>query len=301
MYQKNLLRDYIKNSELRIYNDKIRVKLSKELAIKYDQGIYDNYLKKMEKCLDLINTIKIKYPSKSKPNLYIYIVPDDNYAKMLSIPETFNNGKGGGKPVGSVDLDGFNYAYGVSQNLCENNNENINIMNFENNVHELAHLVQGQFFNESSLLGEGFAEALSLYTLGLEEEFGEHRKALENLKEDQIFTAEELFVQERENTFGKDALLPNKSCSFRLSYISSYLFVRGIIEKIEEKHNITKQEATQYFLEMIRQSNFTNEWLIFDIADSLDMDREELLNNNELQVKTLNKIINKNEKRTKHV
>ena len=293
MYQKSLLREYIKNSELRIYNEKIRIRLSKELAIKYDQGIYDNYLKKMEKCFDLINTLKIKYPANSNPNFYIYIVPDNNYAKMLSIPETFNNGKGGGKPVGSMDLDGFNYAYGVSQNLCENNNENINIMNFENNVHELAHLVHGQFFTESSLLGEGFAEALSLYTLGLEEEFDEHRIALENLKEDQIFTAEELIAQERENTFGKDELIPNQSCSFRLSYISSYLFVRGIIEKIEEKHNITKQKATQYFLEMIRQSNFTNEWLIFDIADSLDMDREELLTGKSLQIKILEELVNK--------
>ena len=69
------------------------------------------------------------------------------------------------------------------------------------------------------------------------------------------------------------------------------------IKKIEEKHNIAKQEATQYFLEMIRQSNFTNEWLIFDIADSLDMDREELLNGKNLQIKVLEELTNKSRRR----
>ncbi len=293
MYQKSLLKEYVKKSELRVYNNKIRIRLSKELAVKYDQGIYNNYLNKMEKCFDLINTLNIKYPSNANPNFYIYIVPDDNYEEMLNIPETFNNGKGGGKPVGSIDLDGFNYAYGVSQNLCENHSEKVSIMNFENNVHELAHLVHGEFFSESSLLGEGFAEALTLYTLDLEEQFNEHREALENLKDNQIYTAKELIEQEKNNSFGEEELLPNKSCSFRLSYISSYLFVRGLIEIIEAKEKITKQEATQYFLEMIRQSNYTNEWLIYDIADHLNIDKEELLNGKQIQIKVLKEIINK--------
>ena len=51
MYQKSLLKEYVKKSELRVYNNKIRIRLSKELALKYDQGIYNNYLNKMEKCL----------------------------------------------------------------------------------------------------------------------------------------------------------------------------------------------------------------------------------------------------------
>ena len=297
MYQKSLLRKYIKESKLRVYNDKIRIKLSKELALKYDQGIYNNYLNKMEKCFDLINTLNIKYPANASPNFYIYIVPDNNYAEMLGIPDTFNNGKGGGKPVGSIDLDGFNYAYGVSQNLCENHLEKVSIMNFENNIHELAHLVHGQFFSESSLLGEGFAETLSLYTLGLEEEFDEYREALETLKDNQIYTVQELLKQERDNTFGKEELLPNKSCSFRLSYISSYLFVRGIIKQIEEKNKLNKKGATQYFLEMIRQSNYTNEWLIYDIADHLNIDKEELLNGKQMQKEMIKEITKNSLKR----
>lgn len=297
MYNKDLLRKYIKESEIREFNNKIKVRLSKALAVKYDQGLYNNYLLKMEKCFDLINKANIKYPSNSNPVFYIYIVPDENYDKMLGIPDTFNNGKGGGKPVKCHDLEGFNYAYGVSQNRCANHPININIMNFENNVHELAHLVHGEFFNQNSLIGEGFAETLSLYTLDLEKEFDEHRKALEQLNEKQIYTAKELINQEQNNTFGKEALLPNKSCSFRLSYISSYLFVRGIMKTIEQKQNISKQEATQYFLEMIRQSKYNNEWLIFDIADQIGIEKDELLNGKELQIETLDTIVNNTKRR----
>ena len=292
MYQKDLLREYIKNSELREFKNKIKVRLSKELAVKYDQGIYNSYLNKMLKCYELISVLNIKYPSNANPEFYIYIVPDENYAEMLGIPETFNNGKGGGKPVGCQDLDGFNYAYGVSQNRCENHpNNNGNIMSFTNNVHELAHLVHGQFFNEGSMLAEGFAEALTFYTLGLEEEFFEHEEAIKNLTEDKIYTAQELLNEERENSFGKEALMPNKSCSFRLSYISSYLFVRGIIQRIEKKYNLNKKEATQHFLEMIRQSNYNNEWLIFDIADYLDIPHEELLKGKQMQISIVKELL----------
>ena len=105
----------------------------------------------MEKCYELIKKVNIKYPDNSNPILYIYIVPDDNYAEMLGRPSIFNNGTGGGKPVKSFDKDSFYYAYGVSQNRCENHPEKTNIMNFANNVHELAHLVHGEFFRKNNM------------------------------------------------------------------------------------------------------------------------------------------------------
>ena len=44
MYQEDYLRNYIKESELRVFNDRIKVRLSSELAIKYDLGVYTNFL-----------------------------------------------------------------------------------------------------------------------------------------------------------------------------------------------------------------------------------------------------------------
>jgi len=290
MYQKDILRDYIKESELRVFNDKIKVRLSKELAIKYDQGIYNNYFKNMDKYFNMIGNLNIKYLGNANPILYIYIVPDDNYAELLKIPSIFDSGTGGGKPVPCYDLEGFNKALGISQNLCEKFSNIENISRVENEIHELSHIIHNQFFSKNSIISEGFAEALPLYALGLEEQFEEHRTALKNMKEEQIYTAQELLNSERNNTYGSEALLPDKSCSFRLSYISSYLFVRGCLEKISQTFNIKKEETIQHFLEIVKQSNSTNEWLIFDIADAINIPRDTLLNGKEMQKDILKKI-----------
>ena len=117
MYKKDLLKEYINLSELRIYNERIKVRLSSDLSIKYDKGIYEKYLSNMYSCLLKLDCINIKYPSNSNPILYVYIVPDDSYSELLNIPKIFDKGIGGGKPVLCYDLDGFNSAYGLSHNI----------------------------------------------------------------------------------------------------------------------------------------------------------------------------------------
>ena len=84
--------------------------------------------------------------------------------------------------------------------------------------------------------------------------------------------------------------MPNKPCSFRESYVSAYLHVRGIIELIESKENISKIEATQRFLELVKNSNYNNEYLIADIADSIGYPKEDLLYNKNVQRKVINEI-----------
>lgn len=292
MYQEDILREYIKNSELRNFSEEIKIRLSKDLALKYDQGCYNEYLENMKKCFDMINTLKIQYPGKAKPILYIYIVPDDHYSKLLRIPSKFDKGKGGGRPVSCYDIDGFNSAYGLSQNILENKFKNeYNISKIANEIHELSHIIHGQFFSTNLIICEGFAETLPLYILNLEDKFEEHKKMLMELDENQILTAQEILDSEKDGSFGSVAMLPNKSCSFRISYISSYLFVRGCIETIIENHNFSKVQAIQYFLEVVKQSNCRNEWLIYDIADAIGISRDELLNGKEFQIKALNSII----------
>lgn len=293
-YKKNKLKEYISNSEIRVFNNKIKVRLSKELAKKYDKGCYDNYLKNMKNCFEMIETLNIKYPGNANPILYVYIVPDNDYIDLLNYPEGFGNGKGGGKPVNCYDLDGFTFAYGLSQNMLENsiNIEN-DISRFINEIHELSHLVHKQFFSSNSTICEGFAETIPLYGLGLEDIFEEHRNTLLQLNYNQILSVKELFNCERNGSYyGTNALLPNKSCSFRVTYVSSYLFVRGCIEKIVEKYNFSKSQAIQFFLEMVKASNNNFEYLIFDIANDLDVSKDELLNGKKIQIDTLNSISN---------
>lgn len=288
MYEKNALKEYIKNSELRIFNNRIKIRLSKELATKYDKGYYTNYLNNIEKYWCMIDTLNIKYPSNANPIFYIYIVPDNNYVELLKFPANFDDGKGGGRPVTCFDLDGFNFAYGLSQNMLENEpSEETNIAKIENTIHELAHIVHSQFLFMDQIVCEGFAEALGLYALNLEEVYTEHKNLLIGLNENQILSAQEIINSQKDNSFGNEVIFPNKTCSFRPSYISSYLFVRGCMEIISEKHNLSKAESLQYFLEIVKQSENYNEYFIYDIADAIDFPKNELLNGKSLQLNVI--------------
>lgn len=291
MYEKNKLKEYIKNSELKVFNKDIKVRLSKELAIKYDKGYYNEYLNNISKYIKMIKKLNIKYPGNAKPVLYVYIVPDNNYRELLGIPEKYDNGKGGGKPVMCYDLDGFSSAYGLSQNILENKNKETDISKVENEIHELSHIVHSQFFNKNLIISEGFAEALPLYGLNMEKDFTEHKNALLNLEEEQILSVQEILKLEKDGTFGIETILQNKTCSFRLSYISSYLFVRGCMEIIAKKFDLKKEDAVQRFLEIVRESECINEWLIFDIADALDLSREELLNGKQIELEVLKSLL----------
>lgn len=291
MYEKNKLKEYIKNSELRVFNKDIKVRLSKELAIKYDKGYYNEYLNNISKYIKMIKKLNIKYPGNAKPVLYVYIVPDNNYRELLGIPEKYDNDKGGGKPVMCYDLDGFSSAYGLSQNILENKNKETDISKVENEIHELSHIVHSQFFNKNLIISEGFAEALPLYGLNMEKDFTEHKNALLNLEEEQILSVQEILKLEKDGTFGIETILQNKTCSFRISYISSYLFVRGCMEIIAKKFDLKKEDAVQRFLEIVRESECINEWLIFDIADALDLSREELLNGKQIELEVLKSLL----------
>ena len=125
MYQEDYLRNYIKKSELRVFSNRIKVRLSSELALKYDMGAYTNFLTRIENEMKMLDKLKIKYPANAKPILYIYVVPDDNFIELLQMPTLFSkNKKSGGKPVTCYNIDGFPLAYGLSQNRLENKKTN---------------------------------------------------------------------------------------------------------------------------------------------------------------------------------
>lgn len=282
MYKPDKLRQYIETSALRAVNDRFRVRLSEELAEKYDAGAYTNAINNLEGCIKQIRSLGLKYPGKAKPIFYLYLVPDDDFVDLLNYPHKTQ--KGGGKPVFSYDLDGFNKSYGVSQNMGD---KEPGVSRTVNVIHELAHLVHSQFFYKNRFISEGFAETLPLYTMDYESKFDEHRQAIKNLKPNQIFSARELLSMERDGAFRGKMLIPNRSCSFDLAYISSYLFIRGCMETIASKFNINRAKATQKFLEIVRSSQCTDEWLVYDLAGALDISQDELLNKKILQIGVL--------------
>ena len=59
------------------------------------------------------------------------------------------------------------------------------------------------------------------------------------------------------------------------------------METIVKKYNLSKEQSVQYFLEIVKGSDCTNEWLIYDIADALNLPREELLDGKQMQLEIL--------------
>ena len=118
MYKKDLLREYVQNSDLRIFKDTLYVRLSEGLAKNYDDWLYNNYLNCMYDSYQQLLSLNLKLPCNWIPNLYIYIVPDNNYSELLSYPTKYNKWTGGWRPVKCYDLDWYIQAYGISQNLC---------------------------------------------------------------------------------------------------------------------------------------------------------------------------------------
>lgn len=288
----NELKKYIEYSKVRKFNEEISVRLSKELAIKYDKGSYYNHLERIGFWFKKLKALNILYPGNAHPVLYIYIIPDENYQKLLNFPAIFDKGKGGGKTVPCFDLEGFNSAYAISQNLVEDFINN-NIAHDVNTVHELAHVIHSQFFYKNSIICEGFADMVPLYILDLKDQFLEYKKMLASLDIDYVLSAEEIIDSERKGTFGKDDGNNRRMCSFRISYISSFLFVMVCMKLIEKHYKLSKVQAMQKFLTMIRQCNGVNDYLIYEIADSLFVPREELLSGKRLQLNILNDLIKK--------
>lgn len=286
VYRKDTLKIYIENSVLINANENFRIRLSKELAKKYNDGLYENGVKHFENYIQQINSLNLIYPGNAHPVFYVYIVPDKDFVDLLQYP--YPERQGGGRPVSSYDIDGFSTAYGVSQNLIESQTEELpNISRIVNNIHEFAHLIHSQFFNKNRFISEGFAETLPLYTLGYEQKFDEYRNAIKNIDESQIFSAKELLKMDKNDSFGRNALIPNRSCAFDLAYISSYLFVRSCVEKTASKFNLNRAQATQKFLETVRSSQCSGEWLVYDLAFALDLSKDELLSGKSIQINTL--------------
>ena len=189
-YEEDKLKKYLENSTIVAVNENLKLRLTPEFLEKYKLGLYKETLEDWTECIEEIEKVGIKYPANAKPIFYIYIVPDNQFIKLLNYPvELATNG--GGKPVKAYDLDSFIFAYGTSNNLMENRKK-MSIERKINQLHELAHLVHDMFFEKEKYLQEGFADTFALYILEYEKVYPEYIKILRTLKEEQILTAREL-------------------------------------------------------------------------------------------------------------
>lgn len=291
------LKEYIEKSEIRQFNERLTIRLSKELADNYDKGIYKDYLEINSKHIELLDSLNIKYKNDKLPTFYFYIVPENNCVELLNVPEYFaKKSNGGGRPVESFDSDSYSRAYGVSQNIALS--KQTGISSRENQIHELAHLVTLEFNLKHAFICEGIAELIPLYILDMEDEFDEHREVLSSLTEDKIYTIKELINFDKSGLGGKP-LVMNRGCSFEQGYASSYLIMRGIIDIIIEKFNMSKIEALQFFLDTCSNTDLYGEKFMVKLSEILDVDNNEFLNSKNIQLQVI-KNLNTN-KRKNHL
>ena len=117
-----------------------------------------------------------------------------------------------------------------------------------------------------------------------EAQFDEHRAIIANMKPNDIISVSDMINMCREKTFGRETRIPNKTVSFDWSYISAYLFVRGYMARLAQIHNLNRIAATQLFLETVRASQYSCEWLFTDLGHAIGMAPNEILDGKELQL-----------------
>lgn len=285
--ENSALKNYLENTLLIKVNDFFAVKISTQLkdSLSY---IFDEAINAMGKIALNLANLNIKYPNLKNPKFYAYIVPNENFKEYLDFPEQFNV-KGGGKPVECFEEDGFNCAYGMSVNMLQGF-VNPPMHRHINHIHEFAHLIQSEFFM-NRILGEGFADAFCFYTLGFEDKFLPFNQTICQLKNDDIFSVKQLMEFQKNGSFDfKRGTSQYNMCSFRLSYISSYLFVRACLEKIEKIYKCNRFQATQKFLDIMFEIKSFGFNMFCELSDKLGFDKDILINTNQEQLKIIEKI-----------
>ena len=271
------LADYIEKSETRIADTNVCICMSPGLAEKYDDGVYDFAVSEHVDCIRELVALNLMPDNNKK--FYIYLVPDDEFIKLLEFP--YKNDKKGGLPVRCFHRDGLRWAFGSSQNLFVS--DNISQDKHINLLHEYSHLIENEFGLRHLLFNEGFADLIPWYVLGYEDKSTTHIEAVLSTN---IYTAGDILMTK--DIFND--VVPDHICSFQRSYISSYVFVRTLIEKMQQKYNLDKIGAVTLWLDWMKESKFDKTFLVIELARKLGMDVEKLLETTEYQKEVLKKM-----------
>ena len=283
------LQEYVKNSELRIVNDNFRIRVPQELVKKYDAGGYKAKLGFLHAgIIDELVTIFDGFFD-NKPIFYTYIIPEDMKTKYA------------GHPIQGFEDDGFSMAYGTwpdGEAWVDDISVRTNIML------EYADVIQENFnASKHDLFRYGFADVVPLYILDYESKYPEYAQ---RVAETEIYSVNDLLTKPYEED------VPDEKCFFQKSSISAYVLVRTLLEKMQEKFGITKEEAAKLYLNIYAMSPETNqdklgprseedpEWLDARVQDSLvlmqvfakllDLDADKLIYTTEYQQEVLQEI-----------
>lgn len=275
------LKDYIKDSELRIVNDNFRIRMSPEIAKKYDAGVYNIAIADHAEAINELKQLDVQDIIGKEPIVYVYLVPDDKLQELLMYPYP---GTCGGLPVQCFDDDGLKSAFGATQSLFDIK-KIPSVLAHVNNIHEYAHLIQNQSgVEKATVFREGFAEVVPWYVLNYEDKWLEHSQDVIGTN---LYTANELLT----SVSFLDAI-PKKRCHFQKSYISSYVLIRTLLEHAQKKYNLTRAEAAKLYLGIYALNPWDRHMLFRGFAKAFDMDAEKLLHTTDYQNEVLKEMVN---------
>ena len=288
----DIYNEYKNSSKVYVINEKLKFRIPDVLIKDYEDGKFNNYIESMTNIVNMLDTLQVKYKYDAHPVYYIYMLSIDNYKEILQIPSNFDNGTGGGRPIGCIDPDGFYKAYAVTDNFCRYSKEEYEeVFRKSNNIHEIVHLIlNNKKFNPDRYFSEGLSEAVPLYVFDMEKDFTKHRDLITNLKEEDIIPINELYEQGDNNTFGDKKLNESYACTYRASYVSSYLAIASMIDHISKEYGIDKKKATSTFLDVAESTLGGNGMFLNSFASKIGMDFNTLYFGKEYQLEYINKV-----------
>lgn len=225
----------------------MRVAVRSAWAKKVQDGKCDNFISNMENLIKKVAQVPLNYKKSFRASFLVF--PEGKeFGEVLGLPIEQ------GMCEASVALDkNYPLALMVDENWFENGfGKELSFQQQVGLIHELGHIVHGAYFRNMGCMGEGFAELLPHYLMGLENQ--KHQQKIFALTDENLQTLD--FIHQN----GMFALEPPNGANTQelKSYMSVYLWMLGYVKRLEDKYHLDRFEATckmlQNFAEFDKQS-----------------------------------------------
>ncbi len=262
----------------------MRVAVRPALGEKVKAGKCDNFISHMGNLIESVSQIPLDYKMPFRASFLVF--PEGKeFGEVLGLPIEQ------GMCEASVALDkNYPLALMVDENWFENGfGETMSFQQQVGLIHELGHIVHGAYFRNMGCMGEGFAELLPHYLMGLENPA--HQQKVLALADENLQTLD--FIHQN-GMFALEA--PDGANTQELkSYMSVYLWMLGYIKRLEKQGQGDKFTAVnkmlQNFAEFDKQPWQTKMSLA---ANLISMDSFEMLQTTSLQKEGKSFLANQN-------
>ncbi len=262
----------------------MRVAVRPALGEKVKAGECDNFISHMGNLIESVSQIPLDYKMPFCASFLVF--PEGKeFGEVLGLPIEQ------GMCEASVALDkNYPLALMVDENWFENGfGETMSFQQQAGLIHELGHIVHGAYFRNMGCMGEGFAELLPHYLMGLENPV--HQQKVLALADENLQTLD--FIHQN-GMFALEA--PDGANTQELkSYMSVYLWMLGYIKRLEKQGQGDKFTAANKMLQNFAEFDKQPWQIKMSLAANLiGMDSFEMLQTTSLQKEEKSFLANQN-------